>query len=108
VPRPRKQSASSVAGPSNGKAEHGRRTGADVRASWSPTDRIIFEPERHAITGLSRPWWHQLEKRGRVPKRIKLSERRVGWLLSELEAWLRERAAARNTENAGGDDVAAA
>ena len=73
-----------------------RRTGADARATWSPTDRIVFEPERAAITGLSRPWYYRLELEGRVPRRLKLSERRVGWLLSELEQWLRERAAARD------------
>lgn len=83
-----------------------RRTGNDVRATWSPTDRIVFEPEREAITGFSSNWWWRLEQAGRVPKRIKLSERRVGWLLSELEAWVRERAALRDAMPAeGGDDA---
>jgi prophage regulatory protein len=96
---------SGVEGKSSNDAKSRRRTGADARASWSPTDRIVFEPEREALTGLSRNWWWRLEQAGRVPRRIKLSERRVGWLLSELEGWLRERAAMRD---AGGDDATAA
>jgi predicted DNA-binding transcriptional regulator AlpA len=93
VPRPRKQ---------NGDAKATSHIpGADVRATWSPTDRIVFEDERAALTGFSRNWWWVKEQKGEVPKRIKLSERRVGWLLSELENWVRERAAARDT--GGGD-----
>jgi prophage regulatory protein len=84
------------------KPRHRRRTSADVRASWAPTDRIVFEPEREAITGFARQWWYSLEKKGRVPKRIKLGDRRVGWKLSELEAWLEACAALRE---AGGDDA---
>lgn len=33
----------------------------------------------------------RLEKMGKFPKRIKIGERRVGWRLSEIEAWLVER-----------------
>ena len=33
----------------------------------------------------------RLEKLGKFPKRIKISERRVGWRLSDVEAWLAER-----------------
>jgi hypothetical protein len=46
----------------DGKRPHRRRTGADVRPSWSPSDRIVLEPEREALTGFGRAWWHQLEK----------------------------------------------
>ncbi len=79
-----------------------RRTGADVKAEWAPTDRIVFEPEREAITGFKRQWYYEKEKKGEVPRRMKLGARRVGWLLSELEAWVRERAAARD---AGGGNA---
>ena len=73
-----------------------RCTGADVKAEWAPTDRIVFEPEREAITGFGRQWYYEKEKKGEVPRRIKLGTRRVGWLLSELEAWVRSRAAQRD------------
>jgi prophage regulatory protein len=33
----------------------------------------------------------RLEKSGKFPKRIKIGERRVGWRLSDVEAWLAER-----------------
>lgn len=35
----------------------------------------------------------RLEKAGKFPKRIPLSERRVAWLLSEVEAWMAARIA---------------
>jgi prophage regulatory protein len=105
VPRPGKQkTGSSVA-----DAKHGRRTGADVRATWSPAERIVLEPEREAITGYGRQWWWQLELKGEVPKRIKLGRRRVGWLESELLAWRAARIAERNAQethrDTGGGDA---
>jgi len=33
----------------------------------------------------------RLEKAGRFPKRIRLGQNRVAWLLSEIEAWIDER-----------------
>jgi prophage regulatory protein len=71
-------------------------------------DRVVLEPERQQLTGYSRAWWFQLERKGTVPKRIRLGDRKVGWLHSELMAWLRERAAARDAEGAGGADASAA
>jgi len=37
----------------------------------------------------------RLEKAGKFPKRFKIGARRVVWLLSEIEAWVCERAALR-------------
>jgi prophage regulatory protein len=42
---------------------------------------------------------YRLEKAGKFPRRVKISEARVGWIASEIEAYLQERAALR--ENAG-------
>ena len=33
----------------------------------------------------------RLEKKGKFPKRIKVGERRVGWWLHEVMAWLEQR-----------------
>lgn len=33
----------------------------------------------------------RLEKSGKFPRRIKIGDRRVGWRLSDVEAWLAER-----------------
>jgi predicted DNA-binding transcriptional regulator AlpA len=54
-------------------------------------DKIVREPERKEITGLSRVSWWRLERNGMVPKRIKLSSNTVGWRLSELMEWVRSR-----------------
>ena len=53
-------------------------------------DRIVSEPERRQLTGLSRSTWWRLEREGLVPKRRKLSRNRVGWSLAALMAWLDE------------------
>jgi len=36
---------------------------------------------------------YRLESEGRFPRRIKLGVRAVGWIESEIEAWIRKRAA---------------
>ena len=58
-------------------------------------ERIIREPERRLISGIPRAVWWRLEREGKVPRRVQISKRAVGWLESEIEAWLRERAEAR-------------
>ena len=57
----------------------------------NPLDRIVREPEREALTGISRVTAWRLERSGRFPKRIWLTENTVGWRLSEITAWLNER-----------------
>lgn len=37
----------------------------------------------------------RLEKEGRFPKRVAISPGRIGWLESEIEAWIKLRADAR-------------
>lgn len=38
----------------------------------------------------------RLEKEGKFPKRVRLSNSRVGWLVSEVQEWLQERVAERD------------
>ena len=33
----------------------------------------------------------RLEKRGKFPRRVRIGENRVAWLLSEVERWITER-----------------
>lgn len=47
------------------------------------------------FTGLSRSVIHALQAEGRFPQSLKLGVRSVGWLESEVLAWLEERIAAR-------------
>ena len=53
--------------------------------------RIIRRPEVEAITGLSRSTIYSKIDTGVFPKPIKLSERSVGWLESEVQEWITER-----------------
>ncbi|MFZ1105907.1 MAG: AlpA family phage regulatory protein [Hyphomicrobiaceae bacterium] len=39
----------------------------------------------------------RLEKKGKFPRRIQVGPNRVAWLLSEVEAWISDRVAERNS-----------
>ena len=54
-------------------------------------ERFIREPEVHRITGLSRTTRWRLEQVGRFPRKRKLSDNAVGWLATEIAAWMAER-----------------
>ena len=56
-------------------------------------DRIVREEERRKVTGISRSTWWRLERQGQAPKRRQISENAVGWLESDLRAWLATRTA---------------
>jgi prophage regulatory protein len=43
-------------------------------------------------TGYSRMQIHRLEIAGKFPKRFRLGPNSVGWLESEIEAWIEEKA----------------
>jgi prophage regulatory protein len=58
---------------------------------FNSTNRFVREAECKQITGLSRTRRWELEKEGKFPKRIKLSERAVAWQLSDLMSWMEER-----------------
>ena len=57
--------------------------------------RIVREPERRAKTGISTSTWYELQAVGAAPLPVKLTERSVSWLESELDAWLAARVAER-------------
>lgn len=59
--------------------------------SLHSTNRFVREAECKSITGLSRTRRWELEKVGKFPKRIKLGERAVAWLMSDLLNWMEER-----------------
>jgi prophage regulatory protein len=44
-------------------------------------------------TGLSRSLVYQLEAENQFPKRVRLTERAVGWIEGEVQGWLAERIA---------------
>ena len=58
-------------------------------------DRIVRKPELASIIGLSDPTVWRLEKAGKFPKRLKLGGNSTGWLMSEVVAWIAQRASER-------------
>jgi prophage regulatory protein len=62
-----------------------------------PGFQILRVRDVRRVTGLCRSLVYQLESQQRFPKRIKLTERSVGWLEAEVQAWL----AARVQESRG-------
>lgn len=49
--------------------------------------RILRRPEVEAATGLSKTQINRLEREGKFPKRVQISDRAVGWRSDEIEAW---------------------
>ncbi|MEW6429642.1 MAG: AlpA family phage regulatory protein [Thermodesulfobacteriota bacterium] len=58
-------------------------------------DRIVRKPELQKIVGLSDPTIRRLELSGDFPKRLRLGGGSCGWLMSEVQGWLRGRKAGR-------------
>jgi prophage regulatory protein len=65
--------------------EFSKRAGLDLQAD--ELDRIIREQECERLSGLSRTTRWRLERKGRFPRRLILSDNAVGWRLSEVLAW---------------------
>ena len=55
--------------------------------------RIMKRLEVQATTGLSRSGIYALIDKGSFPSQIKLGPRSVGWVESEIQAWLHNRIA---------------
>ena len=53
--------------------------------------RIITKKQLKLVVPYSPQHILRLEKRGKFPHRIQIGARRVGWYLTEIEAWLAER-----------------
>jgi len=53
--------------------------------------QILRLPEVCKTTGLGRSMVYQLEAVQRFPARVRISDRAVGWVEEEVQAWLAER-----------------
>lgn len=62
----------------------------DAGVSTSKPMTILRRKEVEARTGLKRSTIYEIMSSGNFPKPIKLGARMVGWLESEVEAWLSE------------------
>ena len=56
-----------------------------------PNERALRLKQVSQLTGLGRTMIYQMQAEGRFPQRIKLGERAVGWLESEVRHWLATR-----------------
>jgi predicted DNA-binding transcriptional regulator AlpA len=50
--------------------------------------RVVDKPTTLQITGLSPRTWDRMEAKGLTPPKTQISERRVGYRLSDLKEWL--------------------
>ncbi len=53
--------------------------------------RVITRRELRRLVPYAPQHILRLEKKGKFPKRIKVGERRVGWWLHEVMAWLEQK-----------------
>jgi prophage regulatory protein len=53
--------------------------------------RLIDWKTLRSMVPYSRQHIGRLELDGKFPKRVQLGQCRVGWLLSEVEAWIKQR-----------------
>ena len=61
------------------------------------SDQILRQPSVTAITGLSRSTVWRLERAGQFPPRRRLGPQAVGWVRSEIEAWIASRVPATSS-----------
>ena len=59
----------------------------------APT-RVLRLPQVQARTGLSRSTIYMRVAQGSFPKPVRLGARAIGWIESEVDAWIREQIAA--------------
>ena len=67
-------------------------TAAPARPASTAPDRFVREPECAEITGLSRTARWRLERQGKFPRRHYIMDNVCAWRLSDLMAWMDERA----------------
>ena len=65
----------------------------------SNTLRLLRRPEVIALTGLGRSRIDQLERAGRFPARIRISDRATGWRSDEIRDWIESRPRAAEADS---------
>ena len=64
--------------------------------------RLIRLPQIIEITGMKKASIYLWMSENRFPKPIRIGARSVGWVESEISAWIRARIAARDEQAGGG------
>lgn len=72
----------------------------EVKSSYSepPYEKIIKLPQVCEITSLSKSSIYEKMAKGEFPKSVSISNRCVGWLLSEVNTFIQERVAESRKE----------
>ena len=70
-----------------------------MQTSVHENDRVLRISEVIKTTALSRTGIYESVKSKTFPKPLKLSARSIGFLQSEVNAWIKERADAREVNN---------
>jgi prophage regulatory protein len=73
------------------KNQYGFNLEPPVKLLRDPNERALRLRQVTQLTGLGRSMIYQMQAEGRFPQRIKLGERAVGWLESEVRDWLATR-----------------
>lgn len=60
------------------------------------TERIYRLPEVRLMTGLGKTKIYAEMKQQKFPRQVPIGTRARGWLSTEIDAWIKERAAARS------------
>ncbi|MDQ9021759.1 AlpA family transcriptional regulator [Acinetobacter sichuanensis] len=70
------------------------------KSQKTENNRLIRRKEVQDKTGFGASSIYAEMAKGNFPKAIQISERRVAWLESEIDAWISERIANRKVTNA--------
>jgi prophage regulatory protein len=76
---------------STSKNQFASNPGPPVKLLRDPNERALRLRQVSQLTGLGRSMIYQMQAEGRFRQRIKLGERAVGWLESEVRDWLATR-----------------
>ena len=58
---------------------------------WTPGIRLLRLPQVLDLTGLGKTTIYELQAEGKFPARVKITAHSVGWIETEVQAWLSER-----------------
>jgi prophage regulatory protein len=89
-----------AAAPASPAAAPAPAAGHEARPPYpggAPGKRVLRKPDVKGRTGLSNSTIHAWIKEGRFPAPVALGARAVGWIESEIDAWIADRAAARRS-----------
>lgn len=81
-------------------ASHGLEHGSTCTDATVPTNvpmRLLRLPEVCRVAGLGRAMIYRLQARGSFPQSVKITEHAVGWIDTEVQAWLAQRAGLRRS-----------